>query len=258
MAGLENKRVIVTGGSAGIGLEMVRSLVAQGAEVTAIAREEERLVAARAAGAQTIAGDATDGALIARAIDEVEPDTLILNAGARLAAKTLDRQTWEDFSAIWDTDVRATFVGMQAALNKPLQPGSRVLVTSSGAAMVMSLPTIKPEDLRLSGGYVGAKRMVWFMAHQANAVSRERGLGIRFQVVVPTQLMAGTELGRSVAAAYAEAEGITADEHILGRYGSHLEPEQVGRQVAELLGDPAYGTGVAYGIRAGVQPIPLD
>ncbi|TPI18349.1 SDR family oxidoreductase [Mesorhizobium sp. B4-1-1] len=258
MAGVEHKRAIVTGGSSGIGLEMVRSLAAQGAEVTAIARDESRLVAARDCGARTVAGDATDADLIASAIDDIDPDILILNAGARLVAKPLDRQNWEDFSAIWNTDVRATFVGIQAALDKPLRPGSRVLVTSSGAAMVMSMPAIKPEDLRMSGGYIGAKRMVWFMAHQANAVSRERGLGIRFQVLVPAQLIAGTELGRSVAAAYAEAEGIMIDEHILARYGAHLEPRQVGRQVAEWLADPAYTTGVAYGIRAGMQPFPLD
>ncbi|MBZ9796578.1 SDR family NAD(P)-dependent oxidoreductase [Mesorhizobium sp. ES1-4] len=258
MSRLENKRTIVTGGSTGIGLEMVRSLVGKGAEVTAIARHDDKLAAARDAGARSIAGDATDAALMARAIEDLDPDILVLNAGARLAAKRLDHQNWEDFSAIWNTDVKATFVGIQAALDKPLRPGSRVLVTSSGAAMVMSLPAIRPEHLRMSGGYVGAKRMVWFMAHQANAVSRERDLGIRFQVLVPSQLMAGTELGCTVAAAYAEAEGITIDEHILGRYGSHLTPEQVGRQVAELLGDPAYGTGVAYGIRADVQPIPLD
>ena len=258
MAKLEKKRAIVTGGSAGIGLAMVRSLAAQGVDVTAIARGEGKLAAAGDAGARTIAGDVTEADLIARAIDEVDPDILILNAGARLATKPLDRQNWEDFSAIWNTDVRASFVGIQAALDKPLRPGSRVLVTSSGAAMVMSMPAIKPEDLRMSGGYTGAKRMVWFMAHQANAVSRERGLGIRFQVLVPAQLMAGTELGRGVAAAYAEAEGITIDDHIRTRYGAHLEPEQVGRQVAEWLADPAYATGVAYGIRAGVQPFPLD
>ncbi|TGQ42745.1 SDR family oxidoreductase [Mesorhizobium sp. M00.F.Ca.ET.216.01.1.1] len=258
MTGLKNKQAIVTGGSAGIGLEMVRSLLAQGAEVTVIARDDGKLAAARDAGAQAIAGDATDAALITREIDAVDPDILILNAGARLAAKTLDRQNWDDFSAVWNTDVKATFIGIQAALNRPLRPGSRVLVTSSGAAMVMSLPAIRPEDLRMSGGYVGAKRMVWFMAHQANAVSRERGLGILFQVLVPAQLMAATELGHAVAAAYAEAEGITIDEHILRRYGSHLAPEQVGRQVVELLDDPAYRTGVAYGIRAGVQLMPLD
>jgi NAD(P)-dependent dehydrogenase (short-subunit alcohol dehydrogenase family) len=258
MNDLKTKRAIVTGGNAGIGLEMVRSLLAQGADVTAIARDDGKLAMAREEGARTIAGDATDTDLIWHAVDAVDPDILILNAGARLAAKTLDRQDWADFSAIWDTDVKAAFVGIQAALNKPLRPGSRVLPTSSGAAMVMSLPAIPPESLRMSGGYVGAKRMVWFMAHQANAVSRERGLGIHFQVLVPAQLMAGTELGHAVAAAYAEAEGITVDDHILARYGSHLDPAQVGRQVAELFIDPAYRTGVAYGIRAGIAPIPLD
>jgi hypothetical protein len=31
-------------------------------------------------------------------------------------------------------------------------------------------PFIAPADLSLSGGYVGAKRMLWFMAHGANTV----------------------------------------------------------------------------------------
>jgi hypothetical protein len=61
---------------------------------------------------------------------------------------------------------------------------------SSGAAMVISHPAINPYDLRHSNGCVGAKRMVWFIAHQANAVSKIRRLGIKFQVLVPGQLMA--------------------------------------------------------------------
>lgn len=54
--------------------------------------------------------------------------------------------------------------------------------------MVLSVPFIKPETLRLSGGCIGAKRMQWFMAHSANAVARERGLGIHFQVILPMLL----------------------------------------------------------------------
>lgn len=46
--------------------------------------------------------------------------------------------------------------------------------------------------------------MLWFMAHNANAISEQGGLGSRFQVLVPTQLMAGTELGRNVASVYAD------------------------------------------------------
>jgi NAD(P)-dependent dehydrogenase (short-subunit alcohol dehydrogenase family) len=89
---------------------------------------------------------------------------------------SIDEQTWEDFSATWNTDVKAGLVGIQAALKTPMKPGGRVLIMSSGAAMALSVPFIAPESLRLSGGYTGAKRMLWFMAHSANAVARERGL----------------------------------------------------------------------------------
>jgi len=258
MIDLKTAKVIVTGGSAGVGLEMAKALVQRGAEVTVIARDGTKLRDARHVGAGTISGDATDPAVIDRAIADVTPDVLILNAGARLHPALIDEQDWESFSQIWNTDVKATFVGIQAALKRPMRPGTRVLIMSSGAAMVMSHPAIKPYDLRHSNGYVGAKRMVWFMAHQANAVSKIRGLDIKFQVLVPGQLMAATELGQTVAAACAQAEGITIEEHILHRYGSHLQPAQVGRQVGELLSESRYEEGVAYGFRDSVDIIPFD
>jgi len=258
MTTLANSHVVITGGSTGLGLAMVEALAERGAGVTAIARDDTKLGAARAAGARTIVGDATDAALINRAVADIDPDVLILNAGARLHVATIDQQDWVGFSAIWNTDVKATLIGVQAALKTPMRPGGRVLIMSSGAAMVMSHPAIEPSSLSLSSGYVGAKRMVWFMAHQANAVSRDRKLGISFQVLAPTQLIGGTELGHGVAAACAQVEGISVDEHILKRYGSHLQPSQIGRQVAELLAEPRYETGVAYGFRDAVDIMLLD
>jgi hypothetical protein len=100
--------------------------------------------------------------------------------------------------------------------------------------------------------------MLWFMAHSANAVSREHGLGLHFQVLVPSQLMPDTKLGHQVATAYAEIEGVSADEHVIRRYGSILRPADVGQRVAELLADSRYITGVAYGFRANSPIIPLD
>ena len=258
MTNLANARVIVTGGSAGLGLAMVEALAARGASVTAIARDDTKLGAARDAGARTIVGDATDAALIDRTVADIDPDVLILNAGARLPLVTIDQQDWDGFSAIWNTDVKATLIGIQAALKTPMRPGARVLIMSSGAAMVMSHPAIEPRSLRLSGGYIGAKRMLWFMAHQANAVSRDHELGIRFQVLVPAQLMAGTELGHAVAAAYAQVEGVSVDEYMLKRYGPHLQPSQIGRQVAELLAEPRHEMGIAYGFRVNTDILPLD
>ncbi len=128
-------------------------------------------------------------------VREEVPDVLILNAGARLPIKPIDQQNWDEFSIIWNTDVKVGLVGIRVALRTPMKRGGRVLVMSSGAAMMLAVPFIAPENLSLSGGYIGAKRMLWFMAHSANAVSRERDLRIHFQVLVPMQLIPGTTLG---------------------------------------------------------------
>jgi len=63
----------------------------------------------------------------------------------------LDQLSWEDFTAPWESDVKAGLYWLQAAVNLPLEPGSRVLVVSSGAAESGS---------PMSGGYGGAKRML--------------------------------------------------------------------------------------------------
>jgi NAD(P)-dependent dehydrogenase (short-subunit alcohol dehydrogenase family) len=237
---------------------MATALLARGARVTAIARDATKLGRARDAGASIIAGDATDATLMARVVRAEQPDILILNAGARLGMQPIDRTTWEDYSATWNTDVKGGLAGVQAALNTPMRANSRVFIMSSGAAMVMSVPFIEPSSLRLSGGYVGAKRMLWFMAYQANAVSRERELGVSFQVLVPAQLIPGTALGHAAAAAYAELEGVTPEEHVLQRYGSILEPSRLGEMVADVATDPRYADGVAYGFRADAGIFPLD
>jgi NAD(P)-dependent dehydrogenase (short-subunit alcohol dehydrogenase family) len=258
MQNLNGKRVVITGGSQGLGLAMVEALVASDANVTAIGRDRANLSAAERAGAAVIAGDATDATLMNKVVCEELPDVLILNAGTRLPIKPIDQLSWDEFSIVWNTDVKAGLVGIQAALQTPMKPGSRVLVMSSGAAMVLAVPFIKPDDLSLSGGYIGAKRMLWFMAHSANKVSRDRDLGIHFQVLAPMQLIPGTTLGHEVAAACAEIEGVSIEDFVMQRYGSILRPAQVGEQVAELLGDPRYMQGVAYGFRNDCDLQPLD
>jgi NAD(P)-dependent dehydrogenase (short-subunit alcohol dehydrogenase family) len=247
---LNKLHIAITGASEGLGLAMAKAFLARGAKVTGIARNAERLESVRQLGATTIAGDVI--------VANVQPDILVLNAGARLPMVSIDHQTWDEFSSAWNTDVKATFVGIQAALNTPMKPGSRVMIMSSGAATVMSSPFIEPENLRLSGGYIGAKRMVWYMAHQANAVSRERQLNIHFQALIPGQVIPGTALGHGVASAYAELEGVSAEQHVLHRYGSIMEPDTFGEMVADLASDPNYRGGVAYGFRTDAGIMPMD
>src|SRR3981081_3264366 len=108
MTNLANSRVIVTGGSAGLGLAMVGALAERGADVIAIARDRAKLGAARDAGARTIVGDATDAALINRTVADIDPDVLILNAGARLPLMTIDQEDWDSFSSLWNTALTGT------------------------------------------------------------------------------------------------------------------------------------------------------
>jgi NAD(P)-dependent dehydrogenase (short-subunit alcohol dehydrogenase family) len=73
---LNGKRVVITGGSQGLGLAMVQALAACGANVTAIARDRAKLGAAEQAGAAVINGDATDATLMNRVVKEEAPDVV--------------------------------------------------------------------------------------------------------------------------------------------------------------------------------------
>jgi hypothetical protein len=60
---------------------------------------------------------------------------VILVAGALPHMRPLQHQTWETFSVNRQTDVRIAFHWLREALLKPLRPGSRVVVMSSGAGL---------------------------------------------------------------------------------------------------------------------------
>ena len=181
----------------------------------------------------------TDQTAAHRILAEVSPDILVLNAGAKPPMARLDEVSWADFTATWETDVKAGLYWLQAALNLPLKPGSRVLVGSSGAAVNGS---------PMSGGYAGAKRMLWFMAMYANGVAEQKGLGIRFQAIVPQQIIGGTGVGDAGADAYARAAGIET-EVFLARFGAPMPPREFGEKVVSVLDDPKYADGFAFGLK---------
>jgi NAD(P)-dependent dehydrogenase (short-subunit alcohol dehydrogenase family) len=237
---LENKNALVTGGSRGLGLGLVEALVAHGARVTVVARDAEALGTVRARlGVATISADITDQAAAHRILAEVSPDILALNAGTPPPMGRLDQLSWADFTAPWETDVKAGLYWLQAALNTPLNPGSRVLIGSSGAAHGGS---------PLSGGYAGAKRMLWFMAKYANGLSEQKGLGIRFQAILPMQMVGGTGTGDAGSRAYARAAGIEP-EQFLNNFGAPMPPRAFGEKVVSLLEDPTYAGGLAFGLK---------
>src|SRR5580704_4677099 len=142
---LKDKTIVVTGGSRGLGLGLVEALVEQGAKVTVVARDQGALATVKQRlGVAVISADITEEGVAQRILADVRPEILVLNAGVTPRMGRLDQLSWADFSTTWETDVKAGLYWLQAALKLPLQPGSRVLVGSSGAA---------ENGSPLSGGY---------------------------------------------------------------------------------------------------------
>ena len=90
MTTLDQQRVLITGGSRGLGLGVVEALVAHGANVTVLARDPVHLAELKARlGVSIIPGDATDAKLAESALRDVRPSVLVLNAGAAPAMAPL-------------------------------------------------------------------------------------------------------------------------------------------------------------------------
>src|SRR5262245_42262942 len=157
MRNLSGKTTVVVGASRGLGRGIAHAFAEAGARVRAGARSETALaeLATTSRNIRPEVADATDATVAWSLLDQYDPEVLVLVAGANPVMRPLQHQTWETFSANWHTDVRIAFNWLREALLKPLPPGSRVVVVSSGAAINGS---------PASGGYAGAKATQRFLA----------------------------------------------------------------------------------------------
>jgi NAD(P)-dependent dehydrogenase (short-subunit alcohol dehydrogenase family) len=220
---------VVIGGGSGVGRATVLALAAEGRRVWAVGRTPAPLesVARVAEGRGTVVAralDATDGPALDRLIDEADPDLVVLSAGARARLALVHQQTWEDFSAPWQTDVKIAFQLGQTAIRRPLRAGSQVIIVSSGAGLGGS---------PLSGGYAGAKRTQMFLAGYLQRAADAAKVGVRFLALVPKQLIAGTEIAAAAADAYASLAGITR-EKFMERFGAPLTAADVARTIVQI------------------------
>ena len=110
--GLDGKVCVVTGASRGIGLEVGRSLCAEGAQVLFVGRDADALVeAAEGCGGEYIAADVTDPEMAERIVATCAEqmggiDVLVNNAGTSFA-RGLDELTDEDWQGQWELHVMA-------------------------------------------------------------------------------------------------------------------------------------------------------
>ena len=245
---LSGRTTIVVGASRGLGRGIATAFGAAGASVIALARTATALaeLAGDTCNIQPVVADARDATVASTLLDRYEPEAVILVAGASPLIGPLQHHTWETFSVNWQTDVRIAFHWLREALLKPLRPGSRVVVISSGAALAGS---------PLSGGYAGAKATQRFITAYAQDEAKRAGLDITFTAVLP-RITPLSELGRPAVRAYAARNG-QSEEKYLQRFGEPLTPEVAGAALVDLVrADAATAAGGYLLTGAGLQNLP--
>jgi NAD(P)-dependent dehydrogenase (short-subunit alcohol dehydrogenase family) len=248
MSDLSGKTTVVVGASRGLGRGIACAFAEAGASVVAVARTAAALdeLAASNTNIQTEIADATGATVAGSLLDQHEPEIVILVAGASPLARPLQHHTWETFSVNWHTDVRIAFHWLREALLKPLRPGSRVIVVSSGAALAGS---------PLSGGYAGAKATQRFITGYAQDEANRAGLDITFTAVLP-RITPLTDLGRPAVRAYA-ARGGQSEEEYMRQLGEPLTPEFTGARIVELARAEATTLASSYVLTsAGLTSLP--
>lgn len=206
MSSLKDKNMVVVGGSRGVGRRIVEAGIRNGARVLAVARREAQLrqLAQDLSGTEVLALDATEEGAPSKVFGVLQPDILVLCAGAFPPTAPLHELNWREFAVNWETDVKIAFHFFKAALLRPLPASTSVILISSGAALAGS-----PN----SGGYAGAKRTQIFIANYSQKESDRLGLGLRFMALAP-RMMPDTDLGKHAVAGYSRYLGISADDFI--------------------------------------------
>jgi 3-oxoacyl-[acyl-carrier protein] reductase len=187
--GLSGRRVLITGGSRGIGFAVADALAAEGAAVGLIARDAGGLAAAaerlapRGVPVATAVSDVTDTPMLNRAVDDIAAalgglDHLVANAGGTVGGGNLTNSAAGDFTATF-----ALNAGHAAELIRAALPHLRA--AGGGAVVIISSITgLRPAPRT---AYAAAKAAEIHLA--ATAAQELAPDGIRVNAVSPGSIM---------------------------------------------------------------------
>ena len=179
---LDGKVALVTGAARGLGAEIVRRMVATGAQVTAAdKRVDDGAAAAAEAGARFVELDVTDAAqwsnAVASAAGAGRLDILVNNAAITRVIPILDCDPAE-FRKVIDTNVVGTLLGIQAAAP---------VMASSGGGSVVNLSS--PSAFEGTAGMSAYSTSKWGIRGLTRTAALELAdSGIRVNSVVPGPL----------------------------------------------------------------------
>jgi 3-oxoacyl-[acyl-carrier protein] reductase len=255
--GLDGKVCVVTGASRGIGLEVGRSLCAEGAQVLFVGRDADALVeAAAGCGGEYIGADVTDPEMaeliIATCAEQMGGiDVLVNNAGTSFA-RSLDDLADEDWQGQWELNVMAPMRLMRAAAPRMAQGGGGRIVNVCSSAGKRPSQTnaaysvTKAAQLSLSRVFADA---------YASA-------NVLVNAVAPGAVASGLWTGPDgLADQIAAARGGSRDEALAAQAGKIplgrlAEPREIADVVVFLCSERASNvTGAAWSADGGTVPI---
>jgi NAD(P)-dependent dehydrogenase (short-subunit alcohol dehydrogenase family) len=229
---LSGKTALVTGGTSGIGLAVVRRLVQEGAHVVVTGRRQEPLdaVATELGDAVTVVrADASDPADVQALFEDLGArgvilDALHVNAGLG-EFKPLAAVTADDIDTAFATNVRGTTLTVQGALPL-LVDGAAIVVTGSTAASGTE-PAF--------GLYGASKAAIATMTRTWAAELAPRG--IRINTIVP----GATETPGLKGLAPSDPDGLLAQIASGLPFGRLLRADEIASVVLFLLSDQSSG-----------------
>lgn len=138
MGKFTGKRVLITGGSSGIGLATAKLFASEGAQVIITGRDREKLELAKATlpgSAVCLVNDAGDIANIPSFFREISTigklDTMVLNAGFVQAGSLLDISS-EQFDNAINVNVKSVFFSIQETVRQNLFASNATVVAVTG------------------------------------------------------------------------------------------------------------------------------
>ncbi|HVJ53563.1 MAG TPA: SDR family oxidoreductase [Aliidongia sp.] len=257
MRDLDGKRVLVTGGSKGIGLACAKAFSAAGAHVAICSRAEANIGAAmrQVPGIFGTQADLIDAEAAAAMVDRVEAaigpiDILVNSAGAarRAPPEDLTPAFWR---AAMDAKYFSTINVVDPVIKRMAARGTGVIVNIIGTGGKVA------SSVHLAGGAANAALML----ATAGLGTAYAGKGVRVVGVSPG--LTETDRVAEGLQADAKAAGISVGEaraNAVARIpmGRMALPEEIADAVLFLASDDArYITGVSLAMDGGLHPVVL-
>jgi 3-oxoacyl-[acyl-carrier protein] reductase len=256
--GLEGRVCLVTGSSAGIGLETARILADEGARVVITGRDEERVEKARADtnAALGIACDFADptepSEVVARVTAELGPVAVLVNNVGVAYQRSFEELTEDDWAGMWQLNVMSYVRTIRAAVPGMREAGGGAIVNVSSTAGKRP-STGMPDYSVTKAAVLSLSRLV---------ADLYAGVGIRCNAVTPGPTSSPAWLAEGGLADQAAARSGKTREEVLdgvgkGRpLGRLAEPEEIATVIAFLCSDrSSYVTGAAWSVDGGSVPI---